>query len=111
MLNDAGAFLVVEVHDSVLELVLEVHILCVWGEAIDDPCKGEVMGSDQPDGSAVDQTAHHRLAPDTAVVRVRTVEQLVKEEEERRGTTRQVDELPHPGDLGEESERPAWSES
>ena len=61
------------------------------------------MGGDQPDGPAVDETTHHRLGPDPAVVRVRTVEQLIEEEQERNGTPRKVDELAHPGDLGEES--------
>ena len=103
MLDDARAHPVVEVHDPVLELVLEVDVLGVRGEPIDDGGQGEVMGGDQADGPAVEETADHRLGPDAAVVRVRAVEQFIEEEEERNGTPRQVDELSHPGDLGEES--------
>ena len=41
-----------------------------------------------------------RLGADAAIVRVRAVEELVEEEKKRKRPSREIDQLPHPGDLG-----------
>ena len=100
MLDDPGAHPVVEVHLAVHKLVLEVDIDRPRRQGVGDPGQREVVRGDQADRAVVDQTADDRFRADRAVVRVRAVEELVKEEKQRDGTTRELDDLPHPGDLG-----------
>ena len=100
VLDYAGPHPVVEEHLSIHKLVFEMDVPNQRCQAVGDLGQGQVVGREQPDRTAVDQALDDRLGADASVVRVRSMEQLVEEEQEGKRTLGQVDQLPDPGDLG-----------
>src|SRR5205809_4238235 len=78
VLDDAVVHAVIEGHRAVDKLVLKVDVLRPWCQKIRDLGQGKVMSRDQPDGPVAHQTVNNGLGADAAVVRVGSLEQLVK---------------------------------
>ena len=83
-------------------MVREVHIGRTRRDGLRDPGQGEIVGRDQPNGTAVDQTPHDRFGSDAAVVGVGSVQDLI-EKKESRGLFGQLHDLSRALDLGVEA--------
>ena len=100
VLDDARAHAIVESHLAILEPVFEVDVHDRGRQLVGDLGQGQVMRGHQADRAQVDQAADDPFGAHAAIVRVGAVEELVEQEQERQRPARQVDHLPHPGDLG-----------
>ncbi len=84
LVDHSGPHLVVEGQLAiVVEVVGEVDVFGPRGEAAGDLGQGQVVGGEEADGPPVDQATDDRLGPLEPVVRVRPVEDLVDQEQQR----------------------------
>jgi hypothetical protein len=67
-LDDTVPQAIVEMQDTILEAILEVHIGGCAAKAEDEIGEREVVGRHQADGVQVDQAGDDRLGADAAIV-------------------------------------------
>ena len=74
----------VELHAAVDQLVLEMQIAQALAAGDLDFRQREVVSADQPDRAAAEQSTNDALRADEAVLRIRALQNLVEQEQQRR---------------------------
>src|SRR5439155_483785 len=79
--NDTGMETVIENHAAVFEMILEVKIYGTGRVGISEFGKSQIVSSNQADRRTVDQPTDDGLGADSAIVRIRAVQDLVQKKE------------------------------
>src|SRR5215468_7993194 len=74
---------VIENHAAIFEMILEMKIRCARREGLSKFGKRQIVRGDQAYSLPVDQATNHSLGADSAVVRIRAVQDLVQKKQYR----------------------------
>src|SRR5262245_41328569 len=81
--NDAGMEAVIEDHAAIFKMVLEMKISGARRKGFSEFGESQIVCGNQADRLPVDQAADDRLGADSAIVRIRAVQDFVQKKEHR----------------------------
>src|SRR5262249_46663422 len=97
--HHAFSQLVIEMHPSVLELFLEVHVAESAADLAVHLGERQIVGAHEAYGSAIQESADDASGAGKPILRVCSLQQFVQQKQQRQLARGQVDELAEPCDF------------
>ena len=89
-LNDSRTQPVAKTQFAVFEMIFEVEVRGGGSHGNSDVSQGEIVSSEQSNGTSLQQVPHHSFGADPTVVRVGSLQQFVKQEQNGQRSVGQI---------------------